>query len=108
MQKYRVVLFISGNQKPVETFILQLQPSTRSKLKRLRFYLELHGATIGMPYVRQIMKNLYELRLKGQEEARFFFTVKQNEITILHGFKKKTNKIPRKEIETAIKRSAMI
>lgn len=57
-----------------------------------------------MPYVKKITSQLFELRIKEREEVRFLFTVRKNKIIILHGFKKKKGKIPKKEIEIAQKR----
>lgn len=63
---------------------------------------------IGMPYVKKIRADLYELRVRGKEETRFLFTVSKKTITVLHGFKKKRNKIPQKEIKIALKRLTLI
>jgi Phage-related protein len=53
------------------------------------------------------MKNgLFELRLKGAEGiARVFFcTQVGRRIVVLHGFVKKTNRTPPRELDTAIRR----
>jgi len=48
---------------------------------------------------------LYELRIKASVQIRLFFVfVKPNIFLIVHGFIKKTNKTPKKEIKTAISR----
>ena len=70
--------------------------------------LEKYGPEIGMPYVRKIGNNLFELRIRKQESIRFFFTLKNNTIWILHGFKKKRMKIPNKEIKIALNRLTLI
>ncbi|VAX20562.1 hypothetical protein MNBD_NITROSPINAE04-2592 [hydrothermal vent metagenome] len=60
------------------------------------------------PYVKPIKgyKKLFELRAKGKSGiARvFYFTFKERKIILLHGFVKKTDKTPAREIETAAKR----
>lgn len=52
------------------------------------------------------IKGLFELRIKGKNTIiRFFYCYKKNKIIIvLNGFVKKTQKIPTKELEIAIKR----
>ncbi|PIQ72422.1 hypothetical protein COY13_02790 [Candidatus Roizmanbacteria bacterium CG_4_10_14_0_2_um_filter_36_35] len=51
------------------------------------------------------MYNLYELRVKTSVQIRLFFAyVPPNIFLILHGFIKKTNKIPLKELKIAINR----
>ena len=94
----------SSGEKPVREFILSQQPSTQSKITHLLDMLEKYGPTLGMPHVKKISSNLYELRIKGREEIRIFFTYKNRNIHLLHGFKKKTNKTPPKEIAAALKR----
>ncbi len=70
--------------------------------------LEKYGPEIGMPYVRKIGNNLFELRIRKQESVRFLFTVKSQTIWILHGFKKKRMKILNKEIGIALNRLTLI
>ena len=49
--------------------------------------------------------DLYELRIKALVQIRLFFTlIKPDILLIVHGFIKKTNKIPLKELELAINR----
>lgn len=56
------------------------------------------------PDVKKIDRNLYELRIRGQEAVRIFYTKTIEGYFLLHAFKKKTQKIPRKEFKTAIDR----
>lgn len=70
--------------------------------------LEKYGPEIGMPYVKRISKDLFELRIRKQESVRFLFTLKNKIIWILHGFKKKRKKIPNKEIGIALNRLTLI
>lgn len=55
-----------------------------------------------MPYSKKITINLYELRIKGKQEIRLFYTYKNNKIIILSGFIKQTNKTPKNEIQKAL------
>lgn len=49
--------------------------------------------------------NVFELRTKSSVQIRLFFVfVNPNIFIILHGFVKKTNKTPLKELKTAISR----
>jgi len=56
------------------------------------------------------VKGLFELKVRGENTIiRFFYCYKKNRIIIiLHGFTKKTQKTPRKELEIAIKRKKEI
>ncbi|MDM8562782.1 type II toxin-antitoxin system RelE/ParE family toxin [Candidatus Marithioploca araucensis] len=57
----------------------------------------------GMPLVRKMETELWEIRsnLGSGNIARIFFTVKGNQIILLHGFIKKSQKTPQKEIDLA-------
>ncbi len=104
MTKYTVEFYVSGQKKIVSRFIFSLPRAVIAKSFRLFDMLEKYGLIIGMPYVKKIKHDLWELRVRGQVEIRYFFTVRQNIILILHGFKKKQNKIPQKELQTVNKR----
>ncbi len=60
------------------------------------------GWPIGMPVVRKIEKNLWEVRSRIQNGiARTLFTVVGTDIVLLHGFVKKSQKIPEVDLHTA-------
>jgi phage-related protein len=104
MTKYTVEFYVSGQNKIVSEFIFSLSKPTIAKSFRLFDMLEHYGLIVGMPYVKKITPDLWELRIRGQVEIRYLFTVCQTTILVLHGFKKKQNKIPAKELQTAKKR----
>ncbi len=59
-----------------------------------------------MPHTRAMGGGLFELRIKAAEGiARVFYcTVVDRRIVVLHQFVKKSDKTPRKELETARRR----
>jgi phage-related protein len=60
---------------------------------------------LGMPLVRKMGKDLWELRSTIPDGiARLFFTVWEVKIIVLHGFIKKSDKTPDHELETAQRR----
>ncbi len=64
-----------------------------------------YGCPVGMPLVRKMEPNLWELRSRLQEGiARTFFTVHDDELVLLHGFVKKSRKTPENELQVARKR----
>jgi len=63
---------------------------------------------IGMPLVKPLGDGLWELRSVLEDNiARIFFTFYQNQIVLLHGFIKKTEKTPKGELALARKRKAL-
>jgi phage-related protein len=61
-----------------------------------------------MPYSKLVVSGLFELRIRGKQEVRLLYAFNKNSAVILHGFTKKSNKLPTKEFETALKRKALL
>ena len=79
-----------------------LEKPTISKYTRLTDLLEKFGSQLPMPYSKKINNQLFELRIRGQQEVRIFYTTHKGQLILLHGFIKKTQKTPVREIETAM------
>jgi phage-related protein len=106
---FRVVFFRTGTgREPVREWLLELVKEDRKvigediKLVQFRWPL-------GMPLVRKLEADLWEVRshLSGGRIARVLFTVKGDEIALLHGFIKQTQKTPRQDLEVARERRAL-
>ena len=61
---------------------------------------------VGKPHVRHLGNKLWEMRMKGRDRiARaIYFAAKGKRLVVVKAFVKKTQKTPRREIETAISR----
>lgn len=60
------------------------------------------GWPLGMPLIRKMNKNLWEVRSSLPDGiARVFFTVDGSQMILLHGIIKKSNKTPQNELKTA-------
>ena len=67
------------------------------------------GWPIGMPVVRKLDKDLWEVRIDlGDTNARVLFTVVGSDMVLLHGFIKKSQKIPASDMATAKQRKARL
>jgi len=73
---------------------------------RLIQLMEHHGADLRMPHSRSMGQGLFELRCKGAEGIgrAFYCTMVGREIVVLHGFIKKMQETPNKELALARKR----
>jgi phage-related protein len=96
------------NVEPVREWLKLLSKQDKTiigqDIKTLQF-----GWPLGMPLVRKIDPNLWEIRIKlDHKSARIFFTVHKNTMILLHGFIKKTQKTPMNELEIAQKRLKQI
>ena len=66
--------------------------------------LEMFGNRLGHPHTKKIERDLFELRIRGGQDVRLFYTFRKGEIIVLSGFVKKSSRIPKSEIETARRR----
>ncbi|OGE74408.1 MAG: hypothetical protein A3C49_03050 [Candidatus Doudnabacteria bacterium RIFCSPHIGHO2_02_FULL_42_25] len=85
----------------VQKFILNLEPVTKAKIARNLDLLENFGYKLEMPHSKKISDTLFELRIRGQQEIRIFYCFHNEVIKLLHGFTKKSQKIPLKELRAA-------
>ncbi len=88
----------------LERFIQDLEKPTIAKVLRTVDLLERFSHDLGMPHSKKIAPRLYELRIRGQQEIRIFYTFHQNAIILLHGFVKKSQQLPRRELGLAYRR----
>lgn len=88
----------------IDDFIVSLEEATQSKVFRYLDLLEKLGYGLRPPYSKQIMSNLFELRIRGVQEVRILYTFYNDVAVLLHGFVKKSEKIPKNDIELAAAR----
>lgn len=94
--------------KSVDDFIVSLEEHTQSKVFRLLDMLRNLGHELRLPYSRQITKGLFELRIRGVQEVRLIYMFFNEGVMVLHGFVKKSQKIPQGELELAVKRKKLL
>jgi len=65
-----------------------------------------YGWPVGMPICRPLGDGLWEVRssLPSRREARIIFSIIEEQMVLLHGFIKKTQKTPKAELDLALKR----
>lgn len=109
MRKRLPVRFFESDagKVPAREWLLSLSSEDRRAIGDDIRVAEL-GWPVGMPLCRSVTgrKGLWEIRTKlsGGRNARVFFCVHEGEMMLLHGFIKKTQKTPAKEINVALKR----
>jgi phage-related protein len=95
----------AGNE-PVRIWLKSLKKEDRraigEDIKTAQF-----GWPIGMPLIRKIERNLWEVRSTVKDGiARVFFTVEEQTMILLHGFIKKSQKTPKADLNLAKQRLA--
>lgn len=87
-----------------EAELLALPTDMQTRFLRVAELLESFGPQkVGMPHVRPLEGKLWEMRMTGRDGiARAVYVAQTGQrLTVLHVFTKKTQKTPRKAIETA-------
>jgi phage-related protein len=105
---YQIEFYETPSSKPILDFVQKLHCSSRAKILRKLDLLENYGFKMSTGNIKKVYNQLFELRIRGKEELRLFFTHREEIFYILHIFKKKTNKTPKKEIAIAAKRLEQI
>ncbi len=87
----------------VKQFIDRQDKAARAKIFRMISLLTVYGPDLGMPYARNLGHGLFELRVRGKNEIRIFYVFVADDRTavLLHGFKKRTQKLPSGELDIA-------
>ena len=92
-------------------FILSLDEELQLDILALFRRMEVNPFSLGTLSKKiKNIRNLFELRVKGKNVIiRFFYCYRKSKIIIiLHGYVKKTQSIPLKELELAVKRKKEI
>ncbi len=109
LMRLRVVFFksLSGNE-PVREWLKSLPIEDKKiigeDIKTVQF-----GWPLGMPLVRKLEAKLWEVRITLRNRiARILFTVEGNQMVLLHGYIKKSQKTPPEDLNLARERLARL
>lgn len=84
----------------LEKFIQSLEKQTIAKVLHTIELLETFGNRLAMPHSKKVAGGIFELRIRGSQEVRIFYTFHKGSAVLLHGFVKKSDKTPSGEIQT--------
>lgn len=78
----------------------------RARFRALTSRMVNYGPNLGMPHTRAMGDGLFEIRAKAEEGIgrAFYCAMVGRQIVILHGFVKKSDKTPQRELDVARKR----
>lgn len=108
---WKVVYYISTTgENPVSDFLDTLQKQTQSKIIRILHNIEEYGLQSVIPHIKKMSGTpFWEIRILGQDNIRVIYVVfVKSQILVLHGFIKKTDKTPIKELEIVNKRYQIV
>lgn len=92
---WHIIFYEKENgSKPLEEYLDLLHTKQRAKVLRSILLLKEFGPLIGLPHVRYLQNDLYELRIQQSSNIFriFFFTWYNHQLILLHGFTKKNSK----------------
>lgn len=108
---YKILFYKKENgTEPVKEFLLRLPPKHKAKALREIDLLAEFGTQLKEPHIKKITgdkyKGLWELRIKfaGDISRIFYFMPEADAFILLHGYLKKSDKTPERELKTAKKR----
>lgn len=95
-----------NKENPVKRFIDSLLIKQKAKVFRIFLYVEKYGLSSILPHVKKIKNSpLWEIRILGKDNIRIIYVVPlPKSMLLLHGFIKKTNKTPAKDLNIALLR----
>lgn len=107
--RLEVVFYRSAKGKePVREWLRGL-PKEDRRIIGIDIKIVQFGWPLGMPLVRKLEPNLWEVRSRlDQRIARNLFTVLDSQMVLLHGFIKKSQKTPQRDLEIAKRRKAEV
>ena len=90
-------------REPVAEFLDSLSHRARAKVVRYLELLATHGVLLKEPYTKQVKGKIREIRVRDDVGAVrvLYFAFTGRRLILLHGFIKKTDKIPKGAIEIA-------
>lgn len=99
---YQILFFAASVQALIEKWPVGIYAS----FVRISEQMVLSGPNLGMPYTKSMGQGLFEIRARGSEGIgrAFFCCMKGKRVVILHGFVKKTQVTPFKELRLAKQR----
>ncbi len=107
MSKMRIQYYVTiDGENPVKKFIESLSKQQKAKIFRLLLTIEVYGLLAILPHTKKLSGTpLWEIRVLGKDNIRILYiTIAHETVFVLHGFIKKKQKTPQKEITLAMNR----
>lgn len=103
----KVLFFVSPTgQHPIKDFLSSLNNKQEAKLLRIINNIKIYGLNSVIPHLKKLSGTpFWEIRVLGNDNLRIIYAIPLGKyVLLLHGFIKKTQKTPQKEINIATKR----
>mgnify|MGYP000278734909 FL=1 len=99
---YEIQFFATSVKTSIELWPVGIYAS----FVRIAEQMVVSGPNLGMPYTKALGDGLFEIRARGSEGIgrAFFCCIKGRRVVVLHGFIKKSQTTPTKELRLAKER----
>jgi len=106
MPSTNVYYYTFNSHNPFKDFLDSLNKQQQAKILRIIQNIYNYGLTSAIPHLKKVTGTpFWEIRVLGKDNLRaIYIHPNLNSILILHGFIKKTQKTPQKEIQIAFNR----
>lgn len=104
---YDIIFYtIARDDSPIDDFLDSIDVKARAKVMATIDYLKREGPNLPRPYSDHVRGKIRELRtvFASNQYRILYFFFSQKTIVLLHGFRKKTQRLPIREIEQADQR----
>lgn len=91
-------------ESEVEIFLNSLDKETAAKTAKTIDLLEKFGNELRMPHSKKVAGKIFELRIVGKSEVRILYAFHAGVVFLLHGFVKKTMKLPPSNLSVAMRK----
>lgn len=103
--QWTIVYYVSpSGDNPVSDFLDSLSENQQTKVLRILSYIKDYGLSSVIPHTKKLTGTpLWEIRILGKDNIRILYGIPlSHAVLVLHGFVKKSQKTPTKEIKTAV------
>lgn len=103
----KVIYYTTTAEKsPAFDFIRSLNEKQQRKIIRLFTAIKTYGLISVIPHIKKLTGTpIWEIRILGQDNIRIFYaTLVEDTMLVLHGFIKRSQVTPKREIEVALNR----
>ncbi len=98
----------ASGDNPISDFLDSLSEKQQVKILRVLEYIKQYGISSILPHVKKLTGTpLWEIRILGKDNLRVLYVMLvKDTVLVVHGFIKKKQKTPMKEISIALNRLA--
>lgn len=107
MSEWKVEFYkFTNGESPALDWFKQQDSKVKARLGRVFDLLKAEGTAVGEPHIKHLEDKLYEIRAEQNTNIYrvIYFAYTGKQFILLHGFQKKTEKTPKKELDLAKQR----